>query len=137
MNKKTTTIPYTLANGQSVNVKVSITIQAALEKFERLNQSMERKERRYGVDLYPNDCMDAFAVVQQRDPADVLIDADARENLRQAMVLLSPQQRRRLCQYAVEGLAYQQIAEIEKVNRTTVLRSIRKALQILQKNLAE
>ena len=69
------------------------------------------------------------------DTADLLIRMDSYKRLYKALEKLSAIQRRRLEMRFLDGMKYQDIADIEKVSRKTVEDSVARALKKLKKLL--
>lgn len=137
MDKNTSTIFYKLADGQMVNIEVSIYVKEALELSERQEQTQQRQKRRYGVKLISNDTMEAILAGSKGDISDLLVEANEHRRLNEAISLLSEKQRRRFLLHFLHGLTYQQIAEIEKVKANSVYKSVEKALLYLRNTIRE
>lgn len=139
MNKSLVTIQYKTADGKRIRLEVSIEVKELLEQSDRQIRSQRRQDRRY---LDREDFIDgltdaAMRYPQETDAADLVMKKESYNRLREAINGLSDVQRRRLLLYFAADLTHSQIADLDKVNRATITRSIERALKQLRKSLAE
>ncbi len=138
MDNSLITIIYKTADGSEICVEVSAPVKDFLEQSDRQIRSQRRQDRRY-VDYM--DFTDGFTQPNisnpQPDIACLLIKMERYEHLYSAFRQLTKIQRQRLQLHFVQNLSYSQIAEIEGVHLAAVSRSIKLAINKLQKLLAE
>lgn len=138
MDKPLVKIEYKTADGRRICVEVSTSVKELLEQSDRQIRSQRRQDRRYldNADFIDGLTDAAMRYPQQADAADLVMKMESYQRLYEAVDELSKVQRRRLLLYFVDNLTHRQIAELDRVNRATVTRSIEGALKQLRKHLA-
>jgi RNA polymerase sigma factor (sigma-70 family) len=125
-------VPYTLANGKTVWVEVSIQVKRAL-------RASQQQERRQNLEIRDNHAPDEFADGQiERKSQETMLRHEKEIQsleLREAIRQLNPVQRRRLTAYYFEGLTYQEIADLEGISKKNAHKSIVAAEQALKKSM--
>jgi len=136
MDNPLVTIKYKTADGKRICVEVSTAVKELLEQSDRQIRSQGRQDRRY-LDYaeYIDGVTSSTMATPQEDIADLLMKMELVKQLHAAMDKLTVTQRRRLMLYFYHGFSYRKIAEMEKVNHTTVSESVARAIQILKQNI--
>lgn len=132
-NEKVVTTRYRLANGRYVQVKVTIGVKKTLDASDRQVKNQKRRDRWNKRVLLSTDYMDATIAASQRNIEDMIVEMDEAIRLKAAIATLPVGQRRRLLLHAVKGLTHQQIADMENVRRSSITKSIKKAIWHLQR----
>lgn len=138
MDKPLVTIKYKTANGKCVYVEVSPEVKEAIETADRKLRSQARQDRwRLDSREYIDGFTDAAIAYPSEDVIDFVIRMERYNQLYAAMETLTAVQKRRLHLYYFCGLTYQKIGEREGVAHTTIGRSIKQAIEIIRKYIAE
>lgn len=130
-------IPYKLADGSTVMVEVTEETAAYILKSDRELANAERRERYwcpYSLDAMP---YEGETVAYRETPEEILIREEEREEIANALSVLTDAQYRRLLMKA-DGMTLREIARIEDVSVRAVRASLmlaRKKLEDLRKNL--
>ena len=128
-------IIYKLANGKQVCIDVSIEVKELLEQTDRQTSSQRRQDRRHLDYVGSIDGLENVQMPPQEDIADIVNRMDDCKRLYAAIGKLPELQRRRLLLYFFEELNFRQIAELEGVGISAVVRSIKRGLDSLSKIL--
>jgi len=138
MENPSVTITYKLANGKRICVEVSTSVKEVLEETDRKIRSQRRQDRRH-IDFveYIDELTDPAMINPQSDPADLVIRMESYIQLYAAIDKLSEVQRRRLLLYIKHNLTYQQIADLEGVNKSAIGQSIKRSIEQLYKLLTD
>jgi len=138
MDKPLVKISYKLANGSRITVEVSTSVNEVLEETDRQIRSQRRQDRRH-IDFveYIDELTDPAMINPQSDPADLVIRMESYIQLYAAIDKLSEVQRRRLLLYIKHNLTYQQIADLEGVNKSAIGQSIKRSIEQLYKLLTD
>ena len=138
MDKPLVKISYKLANGSRITVEVSTSVNEVLEETDRQIRSQRRQDRRH-IDFveYIDELTDPAMINPQSDPADLVIRMESDRQLYAAIDKLSEVQRRRLLLYIKHNLTYQQIADLEGVNKSAIGQSIKRSIEQLYKLLTD
>ena len=138
MENPSVTITYKLANGKRISIEVSASVKEALEETDRKIRSQRRQDRRH-IDFveYIDELSDPAMINPQSDPADLVIRMESYIQLYAAIDKLSEVQRRRLLLYLKHNLTYQQIADLEGVNKSAIGQSIKRSIEQLYKLLTD
>ena len=130
-------IPYKLADGSTVMVEVTEETAAYILKSDRELANAERRERYrcpYSLNAMP---YEGETVAYRETPEEILIREEEREEIADALTILTDAQYRRLLMKA-DGMTLREIARIEGVSVRAVRASLmlaRKKLEDLRKNL--
>ena len=138
MENPSVTITYKLANGKRICVEVSTSVKEVLEETDRKIRSQRRQDRRH-IDFveYIDELTDPAMINPQSDPADLVIWMESYIQLYAAIDKLSEVQRRRLLLYTKHNLTYQQIADLEGVNKSAIGQSIKRSIEQLYNLLTD
>lgn len=129
-------IPYKLADGSTVMVEVTEETAAYILKSDRELANAERRERYwcpYSLDAMP---YEGETVACRETPEEILIREEEREEIADALTVLTDAQYRRLLMKA-DGMTLREIARIEGASVRAVRASLmlaRKKLEDLRKN---
>ena len=129
-------IPYKLADGSTVMVEVTEETAAYILKSDRELANAERRERYwcpYSLDAMP---YEGETVAYRETPEEILIREEEREEIADALSVLTDAQYRRLLMKA-DGMTLREIARIEGASVRAVRASLmlaRKKLEDLRKN---
>lgn len=135
MDKPTLTIKYKLADGKRISVEVTPPVKGLLEQSDRQIRSQRRQDRRYLDNAeYVDGLTDTTTVYPQEDIADLVIRIGSYHKLYSAIDALPERQAKWLRLYYGDELTYEQIADMDGVHHTTVMRAVKKARTAL-KNL--
>ena len=137
MDKPLVAINYKLANGKRICIDVSDEVKSLLEQTDRQIRSQRRQDRRHLDFVESMDELDALPMQPQEDTADLAIMMDSQKQLYVAMEKLSEAHRRRVYLYYFCGLTYRQIADMDGVHHTTVMRAVEQARKALKKLLEQ
>jgi DNA-directed RNA polymerase specialized sigma subunit, sigma24 homolog len=131
---ETVKIEYTLADGITVCVTVTVEVRDLLEQTDRQMRSQKRQDRRR-ISAYI-DGVSELAVVFPQDGMDEIVERMARtQQLYAAMETLTETQRRRVYLHFFRGLSYRKIAGLEGVNNKSVAESVNQAVKKLRKEI--
>ena len=138
MENPLVTITYKTADGKRISVEVSTPVQELLEQSDRQIRSQRRQDRRH-IDFveYIDELTDPAMINPQSDPADLVVRMESYIQLYAAIDKLSEVQRRRLLLYIKHNLTYQQIADLEGVNKSAIGQSIKRSIEQLYKLLTD
>jgi len=138
MENPSVTITYKLANGKRICVEVSTSVKEVLEETDRKIRSQRRQDRRH-IDFveYIDELTYPAMINPQSDPADLVIRMESYIQLYAAIDKLSEVQRRRLLLYIKHNLTYQQIADLEGVNKSAIGQSIKRSIEQLYNLLTD
>lgn len=127
--------PYIYQN--DIYVKIPEQISDLLTQFNRQVHAVHEKRRRYkayySLDLNDGIHLCIFSQVQSAE--DTYIQKVENEALYKAILSLSKKQMKRIYAHYFLGLSFTKMARIERVNESSVRRSIEQALQNLKKNI--
>lgn len=138
MDKPISKILYSLADGKQICVEVSTPVKDLLEQADRQIRSQRRQQRRYlDIAEYIEGESEALMYQPQEDIADLLGKMETNERLYAAIGKLTEIQQRRLSMYYFDEMTTRQIAELENVNHSSVVRTISGALESLRKHLTK
>jgi len=132
MDKTSVEITFTLANEKRVCLEVSIEVKNLLEQTDRQIRSQRRQDRRRHTE-YIDGQTNTTTALPQEDIADLLFRMDSYQQLYVAINKLTKIQQRRLYMYYFLGLTNRQIAAIDGVNHSSVVRLIQQAVKALRK----
>lgn len=129
-------IYYTLANGETIQVDVSPEVAEILRKSQLKELALQKQDKRHLAMLgFTEGISENYLHLQAEDVANTVIRRESNRQLREAISLLPPIQRRRIIARYFEGLSIQSIANIEGVSHQSISASIKAALVNLQKIL--
>lgn len=133
------TIIYLTADGRQICVDVSTAVKELLEQSDRQIRSQRRQDRRHlDNEYFTGELTNAsMRFLYQLDTADLVMEMERNEKLRNALNQLTRIQRRRVLLYYAAGLNHRAIALMDGVNRASVSRSIEAALKKLQTLLTD
>lgn len=133
MDKPLVEIIYTLADGKRICLEVSIEVKDLLEQADRQIRSQRRQDRRYlSNEEYIEGLTDTTTVYPQEDIADLIDRMDSYKRLYTAIEALPETQKRWVLLYYIDNFTYREIAKMEGVHHTTVMRTILKAHKLLK-----
>ena len=135
MDNPLVTIKYKTADGKRICAPVSTAVKELLEQSDRQIRSQRRQDRRRHTE-YIDGLTDTTMVLPQEDFADLVNRIDSNKRLYAAIETLSEVQRRRVILYYFAGLTYREIADLEKVNYKSVMRSVEQARCKIYKHLS-
>ena len=134
MDNPSIEIIYKLANGKRVRIDVTIEVKELLEQADRQIRAQRRQDRRY-LDFFENVDELESHTASLDDIVNNIIKADSYRELYSAVSTLPKTQRKWVHLYYGKKLTFQQIAEIEGIHHTTVMRVIKQARKMLRKRL--
>jgi RNA polymerase sigma factor (sigma-70 family) len=138
MDKPLVEILYTLADGKRICLEVSIEVKDLLAQADRQIRSQRRQDRRYlSNEEYIEGLTDTTTVNPHEDIADLIDRMDSYKRLYAAIETLPETQKRWVLLYYIENFTYRQIAKMEGVHHTTVMRTILKAHKLLKQFMQE
>ena len=138
MDKPLVAIKYKRADGKQMSVEVTPPVKELLEQSDRKIRSQRRQDRRYLDDAeYVDGLEDTITVYPQEDIADLVIRMDSYRELYSAIDSLPEKHGRWLRLHYGDELTYRQIADMDDVHHTTVMRAVKKAHTTLKKILQE
>lgn len=135
---------------ETFQVEVSSEVYEVLEQSRKKENALKMQDyrhlspidyvgmetvRRIKTSPRPSSQREYIFSLLQADTAETVVRADMMQRVFQAIVQLSPAQKRRLIAYFFEELSYVQIAKNEGVSRQVVTRSIETAIKNIQKNI--
>jgi len=136
MDKPLVEMMYKLADGKRIRLEVTSEVKDLLKQADRQIRSQRRQDRRRHTE-YIDGLTDTTDVLPQEDFADLVDRMDSYKRLYAAIEKLSDVQRRRVTLYYFGGLNYRQIADIEGVHHSTVIRAVAQARKELKRFLQQ
>ena len=136
MDKAFVKIKYKTADGNRICIEVSTSVKELLEQSDRQIRSQRRQDRRYLVnEEYIDGLTDTSTIYPDEDIADLVCRMDSYDRLYEAIETLPEVQKRRLRLYYNDNLSCRQIAALDGVHHTTIVRSLESARTCLRKYL--
>jgi len=129
-------ISFTDEQGENHDTKVLRTVFAAYLRFGKDERNLRRWDERHKerLDLSEQE-LHARALRQPHSMEKLLIDAEEKEMLRQAITKLPEIQRRRLLMHYEDGMTFEEIAIVEKCRKQSVHESVRLAEKQIREKL--
>ena len=128
-------INYVFNNGERTEVEVSIEIGDVINAYRRKENNLDRKERYhcYSLDALEYGDKDEFVPDDDVTPETEMMKKIENQRIYNALMQFTRTQRRRLLMLT-EGHSIRDIARIEKVSHSSVLKSIKSARKIFKEN---
>ena len=125
-------IKYEFADGTVSEVEVEESVGAVIIDSRRKEDNLSRKERCHCLSLDALD-FEGAEFADEDTPESILMGNLEEERISDALDKLSEVQRRRLLMLA-DGMSIREIARVEGVKHTPVLRSVERARKIFKEN---
>ena len=140
MNKdhNTEIVQYRFSGRRTISIEVSIEVKMALRQFERIEDKLRKEKNRHII--YSATVGDMAAVPldeEMKDIAALIARKESNSPLNKAINNLKPLLRRRFLLHYQHELNYEQIAKIEKVDPSSIGKSVRRAMKIIKEHMVK
>lgn len=128
---------YSIIYKTDTYMNVPMKIADLLIQMDRQDHALNEKRRNnkayYSLDL--NDGIELQSIHQHKSPEDIYIQRIENDALYKAILSLTEKQMKRVYAYYFLGLSVTKIAQLDRVNESTIRRSIEQALRKMKKDI--